>query len=66
MPEVAESSIWRVRLICCGRNDGDIFRDTWEEADQFRQAYTSGPGVAAPGQLRHGGHVRAGIIERIG
>ena len=59
-----DNPVWRVRLICCGRDDGDIFRDTWEEADQFRQGFTSGSGVAAPGLL--GGHVRAGIIERIG
>lgn len=66
MTETKPEPVWRLRLICCGRDDGDIFRDTWDEADQFRQAYTSGPGVAAPGQLHIGGHVRAGIIERIG
>jgi hypothetical protein len=57
--------IWRVRLICCGRDAGDIFRDTWEEADEFRQAYTSGAGVRGP-DWPLGGHDRAGIIERVG
>ena len=58
--------IWRVRLICCGRDAGDIFRETWQEADEFRLAYTSGPGVGTPARPWLGGHIRAGIIERIG
>lgn len=65
MTETTETVIWRVRLICCGRDAGDILRDTWEEADQFRQDYTSGAGVRGPG-WPFGGHDRAGIIERIG
>jgi hypothetical protein len=61
------SEIWRVRLICCGRDDGDIFRDTWQEADEFRNAYTSGAGVRHfNGRYWESGHDRAGIIERIG
>jgi hypothetical protein len=59
--------IWRVRLICCGRDDGDIFRETWKEADEFRNSYTSGPGVRHfDGRAWRDGHDRAGIIERIG
>ena len=58
--------IWRVRLICCGRDDGDVFRDTWGEADEFRQAYISGPGVYDPRKPHIGGCRRAGIIERVG
>jgi len=60
------SAIWRVRLICCGRDDGDIFRDTWDEADEFRQQYTSGAGVRHFDRIWHDGHDRAGIIEAIG
>jgi hypothetical protein len=65
MAESAEVA-WRVRLICCGRDDGDIFRDTWDEADEFRQSYTSGTGVGDWRKPWEGGHQRAGIIERIG
>jgi len=61
------AGVWRVRLICCGRDAGDIFRDTWEEADQFRQSYTSGGGVRHfNGRYWVDGHDRAGIIEAIG
>jgi hypothetical protein len=64
---MAEDVIWRVRLICCGRDDGDIFRSTWQEADQFRQSYTSGTGVRHfDGRGWRSGHDRAGIIEQIG
>lgn len=49
---------WRLRLVCCGRDDGEEFFATWEEADSFRQSYTSGPGVGM------GGHDRAAILER--
>ena len=62
----AGSALWRVRLICCGRDAGDIFRDTWEEADQFRQDFISGTGVGNPRKPWLGGHIRAGILERIG
>ena len=58
---------WRVRLICCGRDAGDVMRDTWEEADQFRQDFTSGAGVRHfNGRYWVSGHDRAGIVERIG
>ena len=44
---------WRVRLICCGRDDGAVTFPTWEDAEDFRVSY-----VAAEG------HDRAAIIER--
>lgn len=50
---------WRLRLVCCGRDDGIETFDTWDAADDFREAYTSGPGVAP-----NGGHDRAAILER--
>lgn len=50
---------WIVKLICCGRDDGIYQADTWEEADSFRESYTSGPYVNVPG-----GHERAGIVEK--
>lgn len=36
--------LWRLDLICCGRADTHIVRDTWGEADQFRQDYIKGDG----------------------
>jgi hypothetical protein len=66
MSATSDLVVWRVRLICCGRDDGEIWRDTWEEADQFRQDYTSGAGVGDPQRPWHGGHIRAGIVECIG
>ena len=44
---------WKLRLICCGRDDGEWFFDTWEEADRFRDSYTNAYG-----------HDRAAILER--
>ena len=58
--------IWKVRLICCGRDDGTEQFSTWGEADAFRCSYTRGPGVADPTQPWRGGHDRAAIIERAG
>lgn len=59
--------IWRIRLICCGHDDGDVFRDTWEQANEFRQDYTYGTGVRHfNGRHWEPGHDRAGIIECIG
>ena len=45
---------WRLRLICCGRSDGREYFDTWQLADDFRQAYEAN-GV---------GHIRVGIVEK--
>jgi hypothetical protein len=59
---------WRVRLICCGRDDGEYIADSWESADQFREVYTSGAGVNERGYSAHPseyGHRRAGIVERL-
>lgn len=59
---------WRVWLVCCGRFDGSVITRTWEEADSFRDIYTSGPGVEPTGYQAPaicGGHRRAGIITRI-
>lgn len=48
---------WRLRLICCGRDDGTETFDAWEDADAFRESYTTGPGVGLDD------HDRAAIIE---
>lgn len=64
------TKIWRVRLICCGRNDGEYLAETWDEADAFRESYTGRDDVGTIDP--HGysgtgwdGHQRAGIIERM-
>jgi len=57
-PEAVEKK-WSVRLICCGRDAGTAVFASWREADDFRRAYTSGPGVGLP----HG-HDRVAILER--
>ncbi len=33
------TTLWRLDLICCGRENGHVVRSTWTEADQFRQDY---------------------------
>lgn len=52
-----------VRLTCCGRDDGRYLAETWQEADKFREAYLSGPGVFDPKYPERGGHNRSAIIE---
>ena len=42
---------WRLDLICCGRADGHVVRETWTEADEFRRDYCNA-----------GGHERAAIL----
>lgn len=57
---------WRLRLICCGRDEGSVRFQTSEEADAFRESYTSGPGVHPNGYSAHEtetGHKRAAIKE---
>lgn len=54
---MAEAKRWRLRLICCGHDDGTETFDTWDQADAFRESYTSGEGVG------DGGHDRAAVIE---
>ena len=48
-----------VRMTCCGRDLGERTFTTWQEADDFREAYLSGPGVAPDSP---NGHVRSAII----
>lgn len=52
---------WRIDLICCGRDDGAMFTQTWEQADGFRESYCTGPGVSVGGSH---GHVRSAIVSR--
>ena len=59
---------WRVRLTCCGRDEGVIQTHTWEEADALREGYTSGPGVHPQGYSappHSDGHRRSAVIEKI-
>jgi len=57
---------WRVWLICCERDDGVYLAETWDEAEAFREAYTSGYAVDQHGYSgTEWGHKRAGVIERI-
>lgn len=53
---------WIVQLTCCGRDNGTYAAATWEEADQFRESYASGPGAYAGAQRHGGGHFRSAII----
>ncbi len=52
---------WRLRLICCGRENGIKEFATWDAADFFRRCYTGGPAVNRPDG---NGHDRAAILER--
>lgn len=55
-----------VKLICCGRDDGVYGPVTWEDAEEFREEYCSGPAVADPHVVGCvGGHQRSAIIERV-
>lgn len=59
------TTVWTVRLICCGREDGSVATDTWEQADTLREEYTSGLGVHPAGYsapVGAQGHRRAAII----
>jgi len=63
---MSDTKPWAVRLICCGRDDGVERFTTWEDANAFREAYTSGAAVHPQGYSasEHSpGHKRAGIIE---
>lgn len=56
---------WVVKLTCCGRDNGEFRALTWQEADEFREAYLSGPGVAGPGRSPLAlmeGHDRSAVI----
>jgi hypothetical protein len=56
---------WAVDLICCGRDDGTYLARTWDDADAFRKAYTSGAGVSDATKPANavGGHERSAIIR---
>lgn len=57
--------MWRINFSCCGRDDGFLLARTWEEAERFRDSYTSGPGVEEHGYSGPGpGHQRSGVIVR--
>jgi hypothetical protein len=57
---------WKVMLTCCGRDNGVYEAATWEEADAFRESYTSGPGVNPYGYSGGftSGHQRSGVITK--
>lgn len=57
-------SKFQIHLICCGSDDGYSYAENWQEADDFRNSYRSGPGVAEDDNRWHG-HVRQGIIEDV-
>lgn len=57
--------MWHLRLICCGRDDGTMVFSAWDEAQAFRESYTSGPAIAVHGfssEPRESGHRRAAIL----
>lgn len=56
---------WRVDFICCGRDDGHEWYESWAEADAARNAYTTGPAVYQSGTPIHQGHERAAIVSRV-
>jgi hypothetical protein len=53
---------WIVELTCCGQDNGIIGTETWEDADEAREAYLSGPAVKGPDS--NWGHERSAIIKR--
>lgn len=60
-PDAPSGAKWRVRLVCCGREDGIEVFDTWEAANAFREDYTTGVGVARSPE--HRGHQRSAVME---
>ena len=44
--------MWRVDLICCGRDEGHVVRQTWFEADEFRNSYIDAEGHDRQGVVR--------------
>jgi hypothetical protein len=57
---------WLCSMICCGHSDGCMIFDTWKEADDFREAWTSGVAVAPHGysaEPHESGHKRAVIVS---
>lgn len=63
---MTEARPWRLRLMCCGRDEGEQRFATGIEADGYRDGYISGPAVAEHGYSSHAGepgHRRAAIKE---
>lgn len=59
--ELVGPKSWLVTLTCCGRADGVYAAATNEEAQRFREAYLSGPGVKG-GHVGDTGHDRSAVI----
>lgn len=59
--------LWYLRLVCCGRDDGLQIFDSYRDADDFRESYTSGPGVDPAGYsgTPSVGHQRAAILRSV-
>lgn len=61
---------WRLRLVCCGRDDGIAYFGSEDDAESFRNSYTSGSGVDPRGysapEYGSAGHRRAAIKEYVG
>ncbi len=56
---------WKLRMVCCGRDDGTMYFETWEEADSFRESYIKGQAVDPHGYSGSGpGHQRAAVLSR--
>jgi hypothetical protein len=49
-----------VQCTCCGRDGGTHLARTWQDADEYREAYLSGPGVDG-----EAGHKRSAIIVAV-
>jgi hypothetical protein len=59
---------WQVQTTCCGMDTGVSYFHTWKEADDFRNAYTSGPGVSEHGYSAlqtSPEHRRSGVVKRV-
>ena len=55
-----------MELTCCGRDNGVEIFSSWEEADKFRESYTSGVAVNPHGYSAHpteAGHKRSAVIS---
>lgn len=57
---------WLVDLICCGYSIDRVYCTTWEEANEWRETFTSGVAVDSHGfsGTGHNGHRRAGIVRQ--
>ena len=60
--------IWKVILTCCGRESGEEFFSSWEEANKFREDYTGGFAANKHGYSAHpseSGHRRSAIVSKV-